>query len=185
MRREPAHDPVLTINYNADIVFVPRSGGKERMLALSGAVPRQPRRPPRQRPASRWRPSVEGRKDPPDIDSDFCSVRRDEVRFEMVRRYGSWGAPAPCTRGTATCYTERTRSCWMAGCRCRGRRQLRGLSCVPGGAARGLDRATGFGTLSRNATVKTRYRARTIYGKDLRYRALRGWSGSRGGYRGC
>ncbi|MDQ3926297.1 MAG: DNA polymerase III subunit alpha, partial [Actinomycetota bacterium] len=29
----------------------------------------------------------EGRKDPPDIDLDFCSERRNEVRFEMVRRY--------------------------------------------------------------------------------------------------
>jgi error-prone DNA polymerase len=28
----------------------------------------------------------EGRRDPPDVDLDFCSVRRDEVRFEIISR---------------------------------------------------------------------------------------------------
>ena len=39
----------------------------------------------------------EGRKDPPDIDLDFCSERRDEVRFEMVRRYERQGAAEAAT----------------------------------------------------------------------------------------
>lgn len=39
----------------------------------------------------------EGRKDPPDIDLDFCSVRRDEVRFEMIRRYGRQGVAEAAT----------------------------------------------------------------------------------------
>ena len=39
----------------------------------------------------------EGRKDPPDIDLDFCSLRRDEVRFEMVRRYEKSGAAEAAT----------------------------------------------------------------------------------------
>ena len=47
----------------------------------------------------------EGRKDPPDIDLDFCSVRRDEVRFEMVRRYGG-----PGSRGVAEAATAQTMS---------------------------------------------------------------------------
>jgi error-prone DNA polymerase len=47
----------------------------------------------------------EGRKDPPDVDLDFCSVRRDEVRFEMVRRYGG-----PGSRGVAEAATVQTMS---------------------------------------------------------------------------
>jgi error-prone DNA polymerase len=39
----------------------------------------------------------EGRKDPPDIDLDFCSERRDEVRFEMIRRYGRQGVAEAAT----------------------------------------------------------------------------------------
>ena len=39
----------------------------------------------------------EGRMDPPDIDLDFCSVRRDEVRFEMIRRYERRGAAEAAT----------------------------------------------------------------------------------------
>ena len=39
----------------------------------------------------------EGRKDPPDIDLDFCSERRDEVRFEMVRRYEEYGVAEAAT----------------------------------------------------------------------------------------
>ncbi len=39
----------------------------------------------------------EGRKDPPDIDLDFCSVRRDEVRFEMIRRYKLRGVAEAAT----------------------------------------------------------------------------------------
>ncbi|MDP9409604.1 MAG: DNA polymerase III subunit alpha [Actinomycetota bacterium] len=39
----------------------------------------------------------EGRKDPPDIDLDFCSVRRDEVRFEMIRRYERQGVAEAAT----------------------------------------------------------------------------------------
>ena len=39
----------------------------------------------------------EGRKDPPDVDLDFCSKRRDEVRFEMVRRYEKHGVAEAAT----------------------------------------------------------------------------------------
>ncbi len=39
----------------------------------------------------------EGRKDPPDIDLDFCSRRRDEVRDEMVRRYARYGVAEAAT----------------------------------------------------------------------------------------
>ena len=39
----------------------------------------------------------EGRKDPPDIDLDFCSERRDEVRFEMIRRYERQGVAEAAT----------------------------------------------------------------------------------------
>ncbi|HVD35344.1 MAG TPA: DNA polymerase III subunit alpha [Rubrobacter sp.] len=39
----------------------------------------------------------EERKDPPDVDLDFCSVRRDEVRFEMIRRYKRFGVAEAST----------------------------------------------------------------------------------------
>jgi len=39
----------------------------------------------------------EERKDPPDVDLDFCSVRRDEVRFEMIRRYKRFGVAEAAT----------------------------------------------------------------------------------------
>ena len=39
----------------------------------------------------------EGRGDPPDIDLDFCSIRRDEVRFEMIRRHERSGAAEAAT----------------------------------------------------------------------------------------
>jgi error-prone DNA polymerase len=39
----------------------------------------------------------EGREDPPDIDLDFCSLRRDEVRFEMIRRHQGSGAAEAAT----------------------------------------------------------------------------------------
>jgi DNA polymerase III alpha subunit len=39
----------------------------------------------------------EGREDPPDIDLDFCSKRRDEVCFEMVQRYGEYGVAEAAT----------------------------------------------------------------------------------------
>ena len=39
----------------------------------------------------------EGRTDPPDIDLDFCSIRRDEVRFEMIRRHEQSGAAEAAT----------------------------------------------------------------------------------------
>ena len=39
----------------------------------------------------------EGREDPPDVDLDFCSKRRDEVRFEMIRRYREYGVAEAAT----------------------------------------------------------------------------------------
>jgi error-prone DNA polymerase len=39
----------------------------------------------------------EERKDPPDIDLDFCSARRDEVRFEMIRRHKVRGVAEAAT----------------------------------------------------------------------------------------
>ncbi len=42
----------------------------------------------------------EGREDPPDVDLDFCSKRRDEVRFEMVRRYREYGVAEAATAQT-------------------------------------------------------------------------------------
>jgi error-prone DNA polymerase len=39
----------------------------------------------------------EGRKDPPDVDLDFCSLRRDEVRFEMIHRYQRRGVAEAAT----------------------------------------------------------------------------------------
>jgi error-prone DNA polymerase len=42
----------------------------------------------------------EGREDAPDIDLDFCSRRRDEVRDELVWRYRGRGAAVAATAGT-------------------------------------------------------------------------------------
>src|SRR5215211_7421405 len=39
----------------------------------------------------------EERRDPPDVDLDFCSVRRDEVRFEMIHRYRHRGVAEAAT----------------------------------------------------------------------------------------
>ena len=41
-----------------------------------------------------------GREDPPDIDLDFCSERRDAVRSELVRRYSKAGAAVAATANT-------------------------------------------------------------------------------------
>jgi error-prone DNA polymerase len=42
----------------------------------------------------------EGRKDPPDIDLDFCSERRDAVRDELMRRHREPGAAVAATANT-------------------------------------------------------------------------------------
>jgi len=42
----------------------------------------------------------EGRKDPPDIDLDFCSERRDRVRDELMRRHREAGAAVAATANT-------------------------------------------------------------------------------------
>ena len=42
----------------------------------------------------------EGRADPPDIDLDLCSVRRDEVRDELTRRYRGFGVAVAATVST-------------------------------------------------------------------------------------
>ena len=87
----------------------------------------------------------EGRKDPPDIDLDFCSIRRDEVRFEMLRRYEK--------HGVAEAATVQTMS-------------LRGAVRV---AARALGHSPGeINDLSRG--VPTRFRDR-----DRIYTGLQGW----------
>jgi len=87
----------------------------------------------------------EGRKDPPDIDLDFCSKRRDEVRFEMIRRYEK--------NGVAEAATVQTMS-------------LRGAVRV---AARALGHSPReMDTLSRH--VPTRFRDR-----DRIYAGLEGW----------
>ena len=87
----------------------------------------------------------EGRKDPPDIDLDFCSKRRDEVRFEMLRRYEG--------HGVAEAATVQTMS-------------LRGAVRV---AARALGRSPAeIDGLSRG--VPTRFRDR-----DRIYSGLQGW----------
>ena len=87
----------------------------------------------------------EGRKDPPDIDLDFCSIRRDEVRFEMLRRYEK--------HGVAEAATVQTMS-------------LRGAVRV---AARALGRTPAeIDALSRG--VPTRFRDR-----DRIYTGLQGW----------
>jgi error-prone DNA polymerase len=39
----------------------------------------------------------EGREDPPDIDLDFCSRRRDEVRDELIKRYENYGVAVAAT----------------------------------------------------------------------------------------
>jgi len=41
-----------------------------------------------------------GREDPPDIDLDFCSERRDEVRDEMIGRYSDYGVAVAATANT-------------------------------------------------------------------------------------
>ena len=87
----------------------------------------------------------EGRRDPPDIDLDFCSIRRDEVRFEMVRRYEK--------NGVAEAATVQTMS-------------LRGAVRV---AARALGHSPSeINALSSN--VPTRFRDR-----DRVYAGLEGW----------
>ena len=90
----------------------------------------------------------EGRKDPPDVDLDFCSVRRDEVRFEMIHRYRR--------RGVAEAATVQTMS-------------LRGAVRV---AARALGHPPGeIDILSRN--VPTRFSDRNRV-----YAGLSGWDES-------
>ena len=42
----------------------------------------------------------EGREDPPDIDLDLCSERRDEVRDELIRRYDRYGVAVAATANT-------------------------------------------------------------------------------------
>jgi error-prone DNA polymerase len=42
----------------------------------------------------------EGRKDPPDVDLDLCSEGRDDVRDELIRRYGRYGAAVAATVST-------------------------------------------------------------------------------------
>jgi len=42
----------------------------------------------------------EGRKDVPDIDLDFCSARRDEVRDELKKRYAEFGTAVAATSVT-------------------------------------------------------------------------------------
>ena len=42
----------------------------------------------------------EGRKDPPDIDLDFCSERRDRVRDALMRRHAGAGAAVAATANT-------------------------------------------------------------------------------------
>lgn len=42
----------------------------------------------------------EGREDPPDIDLDFCSERRDEVRDELIDRYSGYGVAVAATANT-------------------------------------------------------------------------------------
>ena len=90
----------------------------------------------------------EGRKDPPDVDLDFCSVRRDEVRFEMIHRYER--------RGVAEAATVQTMS-------------LRGAVRV---AARSLGHSPQeIDTLSRQ--VPTRF-----HDRDRIYAGLSGWEES-------
>ena len=90
----------------------------------------------------------EGRKDPPDVDLDFCSVRRDEVRFEMIRRYERLGVAEAATVQTMS---------------------LRGAVRV---AARALGHSPGeIDVLSRN--VPTRFRDRNRV-----YAGLSGWEES-------
>jgi error-prone DNA polymerase len=90
----------------------------------------------------------EGRRDPPDVDLDFCSVRRDEVRLEMIRRYRR--------RGVAEAATVQTMS-------------LRGAVRV---AARALGHSPGeIDVLSRN--VPTRFSDRNKV-----YAGLSGWDES-------
>ena len=87
----------------------------------------------------------EERRDAPDIDLDFCSIRRDEVRFEMLRRYEK--------NGVAEAATVQTMS-------------LRGAVRV---AARALGHTPSeTDDLSRN--VPTRFRDR-----DRVYAGLEGW----------
>ena len=90
----------------------------------------------------------EGRKDPPDVDLDFCSVRRDEVRFEMIRRYQRLGVAEAATVQTMS---------------------LRGAVRV---AARALGHSPGeINDLSRH--VPTRFRDRNKV-----YAGLSGWEES-------
>jgi DNA polymerase III alpha subunit len=42
----------------------------------------------------------ESSKDPPDIDLDFCSERRDEVRDELIERYERYGVAVAATANT-------------------------------------------------------------------------------------
>jgi error-prone DNA polymerase len=90
----------------------------------------------------------EGRLDPPDIDLDFCSIRRDEVRFEMIRRHQKSGAAEAATVQTMS---------------------LRGAVRM---AARALGHPPGeINDLSRH--VPTRFRDR-----DRTYAGLEGWKDS-------
>ena len=98
----------------------------------------------------------EDRLDPPDIDLDFCSVRRDEVRFELIRRYSGSGAAEAATVQTMS---------------------LRGAVRV---AARALGHPPReIDALSRHVPTRFRDRDRTYAGLDgwkeaLREPAMRG-----------
>ena len=85
----------------------------------------------------------EGRGDPPDIDLDFCSVRRDEVRFEMIRRHEGSGAAEAATVQTMSL-----------------RGALRVAARALGHSAREID------ALSRHVPTRFRYRDRVYAGLD-------------------
>lgn len=88
----------------------------------------------------------EHRRDPPDVDLDFCSKRRDEVRDELMRRYEGVGSAVAATAGTVS---------------------LRGAVRV---AARALGHAPKeVDGLARHVSTRLQDRGRT-------YNALSGWT---------
>jgi error-prone DNA polymerase len=98
----------------------------------------------------------EERRDPPDIDLDFCSIRRDEVRFEMIRRHEGSGAAEAATVQTMSL-----------------RGAVRAAARALGHPPREMD------ALSRHVPTRFRDRDRTYAGLDgwreaLREPAMRG-----------
>lgn len=91
----------------------------------------------------------EERKDPPDVDLDLCSRRRDEVRDELMRRYSAPGGPGVAVAATAQTFSLR-------------------------GAVRAASRALGYAPAEIDALSKNVPRRAESWGEALAAPQMRG-----------